>query len=221
MQACLGMWRAPHLLLFAGAALLTAVPGHGENAPCATSEVEYTLAANLELSDTPLGKGDGVYAIGPGKTVLRFEGKNVKMLSYTMHEHFTVRSKTAFWSTIVTMDANSAATPDACSVAAEGTLEGRRIHWSTPVRQYRTDGTITCSGSFCGQFGAPPPGQSPLHVGPAPQVFSDFIFAPDMKTFTMPKTPGQKTEMPKQTSAVAVSGREVRRTCVNVAPCGK
>jgi hypothetical protein len=196
-----------------------AAPTAARAQPCHTEDVTYTLAATLQLSDTPLGRGDGNYAIGPGSMVLRIEGRRVQMLSYTMRESFTVRTTTLFWTTTVVTSARSTATPGACPGVAEGVLDGRKIHWLTPVRGYRTDGTITCEGSFCGQFGAPPPGQSPLHIGPEPQRFADFHFSPDMKTFVMPKTPGQKTEMPKQTSHVAVSGREVRRVCVSPAPC--
>ena len=212
--------RSSQAVLASTVALLSA-SAFADAAPCAATEVEYTLAANLQLSDTPMGVADGVYPIGPGKTVLRFEGRNVKMLSYTMRESFTVHTTVAFWTTTVKMDAQSTATPNACSIAAEGTLEGRTIHWRTPVSGYRTDGTLTCSGAFCGQFGAPPRGQSPLHIGPAPAKFGDFVFAPDFETFTMAKTAGQKTEVPKQTSTVSNSGREVRRTCVGPQPCAK
>ncbi|HZU82891.1 MAG TPA: hypothetical protein VE987_08250 [Polyangiaceae bacterium] len=45
------------------------------------------------------------------------------------------------------------------------------------------------------------------------------MFSPDMKTFTMASTPAVKTEQPKQTSEVAVSGREVSRRCVDVPAC--
>jgi hypothetical protein len=207
-------------LVLAVAVALGAAPAGGGDPPCAATEVEYALAANLELTGTPLGQGDGVYPIGPGRMVLRFEGRDVKMLSYTMRERFTVQTKTLFWTTTVTTEAQSKATPDACSIAAEGTFDGKRIRWRTPVREYRTDGTLTCSGAFCGQFGAPPPGQSPLHIGPEPQRFSDFVFSANAKTFTMANTKGPTTEMPKQSSAVAVSGREVRRACVQVTPCG-
>jgi hypothetical protein len=187
--------------------------------PCAAQEVEYTLTASLELRDTPMGQGDGVYHIGPGRAVLRFQGRDVKLLAYTMQEHFRVHSKTLFWATNVQTDAVSSATPDQCSVAAEGTLDGETIHWRTPVAGYRTDGTLTCDGSFCGKMGAPPPGRSTLKIGPAPIPFGPFVFANGGKTFTMARTPATKTEQPKQTSAVAVSGREIRRTCVQPPPC--
>lgn len=211
------MWlRAPYAVL-AGLAALLSAPADAED--CPTSEVEYALSGRIEVRDTPMGRGDGTYDIGPGRTVLRFEGTNVKMLSYTMREYFTVRSKTAFWKTSVTTNTNSSATPDACGVVATGTLVGNTVHWETPVRGYRTDGVLTCLGSFCGDFGVPPPGESQLHIGPEPTRFNDFVFSRDWKTFTMPKTPATKTEMPKQTSSVSTTGREVRRTCVSPKPC--
>src|SRR6185369_4385204 len=104
-------------------------------------------------------------------------------------EAFTVKTRTAFWKTEVTTNTTSKATPDACGVVATGTLVGNTVRWQTPVRGYRTDGTLTCTGSFCGDFGVPPAGESQLHIGPADTKFSDFVFAPDRQTFTMPKTP--------------------------------
>ncbi len=212
------MIRSPQLAMGGLVALLSASAANDATTRCAANDVEYTLAGKLELSDTPFGAGNGVYTIGPGKMVLRYEGSNVKMLSYTMHSAFTVRTKVLFVSTTITSVTDSKATPNSCGIAAEGTLEGRTIHWRTPVSGYRTDGTVTCSG-FCGQFGAPPSGRSPIHIGPAPQRFSDFRLGEDGKTFTMPKTAGAKTESPKQTSAVTTAGREIRRTCAADSKC--
>ena len=196
-----------------------------EAAPCEW-EVEYGLSANLKLTETPMGEGDGVYNIGPGKAVLRYENKggqpggNVKMLQYQMREFFTIKSKTLFWTTTVITDTNTAATPNACSIAAEGALDAsRQVVWRTPVRGYRTDGTLTCQGSLCGKFGAPPPGQSPLHIGPNPVGFKPFVFSADMKTFTMATTHVSKTDMPKQSGEIALAGREMRRACVPVVAC--
>jgi len=36
-------------------------------AACAAWDVEYSLSARLQLDDTPMGEGDGVYPIGPGR----------------------------------------------------------------------------------------------------------------------------------------------------------
>jgi hypothetical protein len=205
-----------------------AAVAQGPAVPSCEWEIEYALAANLKLTETPMGEGDGIYPIGPGKVVLRYENKggqpggDVKMQQYQMRESFTITSRTLFWTTSVITDTNTAATPNACSIAAEGTLDGnRRLQWRTLVRGYHTDGTLTCRGSLCGKFGAPPPGQSALHIGPYPVRFNPFVFAPDMTTFTMATTHVSKTDMPKQSGEVALSGREMRRACVPVISCAK
>lgn len=194
-------------------------------APCDAWEIEYGLSAKLQLTDTPMGAGNGVFPIGPGKTVLRFAnvdgqpGGQIHMRQYTMHERVKVDSKTAFWTTHVLSESTTVTTPDACGNVATGELEGANLRWQTPLAGSRTDGTITCDGSMCGSFGAPPPGTSELHIPPHPVTFNAFHFAPDLKTFTMPSTLVAKDEHPKQTSHVTLSGREVRRTCVRVTPC--
>ena len=193
-------------------------PDARAQAPCPT-DVEYALTGQLTLSDTPMGKGNGTYAIGPGSATLRFDGNKVKMLAYEMHESFTVRSTVLAWTMTVTTEATSTAKPsrarDDCALAT-GTLVGRTVHWLEPVRDYRTDGTLTCRGSFCGKFGVPPRGTTPLHVV-VDQRFNDFVFSPDDKTFTMATIAAARTEMPKQSSAVSAAGREVRRGCASSA----
>jgi len=196
-------------------------------APC-DWQLEYSLAANLKLTDTPMGEGNGVYPVGPGRVVLRLQdrggqpGGSAQLLEYRMREHFTVHSKTLFWTTTVLTDTRSSATPDACSIAAEGALDADRVlRWQTPVRGYRTDGMLTCSGSLCGKFGAPPPGESALHIGPEPVPFKPFVFSPDLRTFTMQTTHISTTSMPKQSSEIALAGREVRRACVPIPKCSK
>jgi hypothetical protein len=190
--------------------------------PCEVTEVVYSLAANLKLSDTPMGAGNGVYPIGPGHVILRFERRNaqqqakVQMTAYQMLERFTIQSTALFWSTTVLTDVTTTTTPDAHGSVATGTLADRMLGWNSDLAGYRTDGTITCSGSLCGSFGAPPPGKSQLHIAPHPVRFRAFEFAPDMKTFTMPSTFVSKTDSPKQTAHILLAGREVRRTCVTI-----
>ncbi len=185
---------------------------------CAGWDVEYALAGNLELSDTTMGQGDGVYPVGPGTLVVRFDdregqpGGAARMVSYEIHQNITVTAKALFWKTSVTNSAVTHGVLESCG-ATEGTLRGPLLEWTTPVRSFRTDGTITCEGSFCGAFGAPPPGQSPLHVGPNPVDFKPFQFSADRTTFTMASTFVGRTESPKATAHLALSGREVRRTC--------
>jgi len=200
-------------------------PAQDAGAPCDAFEIEYALSANLTLRDTPMGEGNGTYTIGPGRVVLRFENRGgapggaVQMLAYTMREYFVINSKTLFWTTSVTTDTRTAVTPNTCAVTAEGQLANRTLSWRTPVRGYHTDGTLTCTGSLCGKFGAPPPGQSELHIPPNPVLFGPFELSADAKTFTMIPTQVAKTDMPKQTSFLGLAGREVRRTCVPLPVC--
>lgn len=206
-------------------ALDTSTATADEPVACAAWDVEYNLAAKLRLTDTPMGEGDGLYTIGPGKVVLRFDDRNgqpggaVNMISYAMREYFVIKSKTLFWTTTVTTDTNTTVTPDVCSSAAEGTLVGRTVRWTSPVRGYRTDGTLTCEGSLCGTFGAPPPGRSELHIGPGPVTFNSFELAQDLKTFRMATALVSKTSMPKQTGFLTLAGRETKRACAPAKPC--
>jgi hypothetical protein len=192
--------------------------------PCDGWLVEYVLSGSLELTDTPLGQGDGIYRVGPGSMSIRFDnvndrpGARAKVISYEMGEAFQVVSKTLFWATTVRTDTLTRANPIRCG-APEGLLTGTALGWNRPLAGVQTDGTLFCEGSFCGKFGAPPPGQSGLHV-PAQSVwFKAFQFGTDQKTFTMPSTWVSTTDSPKQTAHLALAGREVRRACVQVPSC--
>ena len=194
---------------------------------CDAWDVEYTLAARLQLTDTPMGAGNGIYTIGPGTAVLRFTNVNgmpspggaVGLRHYAMRERFRIDSSALFWKAHVVTDTRTTTAPDACGDVAKGRLEGASVRWLTGLTGYRTDGTLTCDGSLCGSFGAPPAGTSELHIAPHPVPFSALRFSADMKTFSMPSTFVAKTDSPKQTAFLALSGREARRTCVRVAPC--
>ena len=211
----------PAISVIAFGVLLGSSSSAVEGPSCSVQEVEYAIAGNLKVSETTMGQGNGIYKIGPGRAVLRFEGNNVQMVSLTMEEHLSVRANTLFGSTTVVTDARSRATPNACSGAAEGILSGRVLSWRTPVSGYRTDGALRCEGAFCGRAGAPPPGQSPLHIGPNAAPFKPFVFSPDMTTFTMATTAPVKTEQPKQASELALSGRQISRRCIAAVPrCG-
>jgi hypothetical protein len=206
-----------------------AVSSAGSTAPpdaqgCAAWDVTYALSGNLQLSDTPMGAGNGTYAIGPGKAVLRQDVRSgrVTMLSYQLPQRFGIVAKKMFWTTHVNTNATARATPRGsgeCSHVAEGAMQGRTVAWQTEVSGLRTDGVIDCNGSLCGSFGAPPKGTSPLHIGPSDVQFQPFEFGPDGKTFTMSSTFISKTEQPKQTAHVALSGREVSRVCAPVVTC--
>jgi hypothetical protein len=188
-------------------------------ADCTAWQHDYALSAKLTLSDTPLGAGDGVYAIGPGEMTLRFEdrsgkpGGRAQMLAYKMRDYFEVKTRALFFTTTVTTRTHTRATPVG-GVAAEGKLSGRRLDWTSKVRGYRTDGYLICEGALCGKFGAPPAGRSELHIGPNDVQFSGLSFSADLKRLTMPSTFVSKTKSPKQTAHVELSGREVRRRAV-------
>jgi hypothetical protein len=200
---------------------LALVPHAVDAEGCDAWDVEYVTAANLELRDTPMGEGDGFYRIGPGRAVIRYStsGEDAKLVSYQMTERFVIESRTLFWTTRVTTDSFTRTAPDRCGVVANGVKAGPNLRWTTPLAGYRTDGTLVCDGSLCGKFGAPPAGRSELHIPPHPVAFAPFTFAADGKTFSMPNTQVSKTETPKQTAFIALSGREARRTCVAVPPC--
>jgi hypothetical protein len=219
------------LLVVVAAAVSAAEPGSlspaqaPEAGDCAAWRIEYVANVNLSVSDTPLGAADGVYEVGPGTVVLRFENKDgqpagrVDMLAYRAREHSTVVTKALLWKATVNTRTNTRATPDKCGVVAKGSLQSNTLSWSSPVRGCCTDGMLHCEGSPCGKFGAPPTGTSEFHVPPRPVVFKPFRFGKDLKTFTMDYTFAARTESPKQTSHVALNAREVRRTCVPVPAC--
>jgi hypothetical protein len=195
-----------------------------EAPPCEAYDVEYSLSSNLELSDTPMGQGNGVYKIGPGTAVVHFERRGdgtmtAKMVSYSMKERFKVDAKTVFWKTHVTTDSRTTVGSDACGVVASGVLSGRTLDWKSDIRAARTDGTLTCDGSMCGKFGAPPSGTSQLHVAPHDTRFRAWVFAPDMRSFTMEKTWMSRSESPKQEAHITLTGKEVRRVCMTAPRC--
>jgi hypothetical protein len=187
---------------------------------CRAWDIEYLLAANVRLSDTTMGAGDGVHSIGPGRVVLRVEnqggqpGGHAKMRLYEMKDLFTVVAKALFWGTKVTNDTHTTATPDADGTIAEGTFVDRSLHWDTALSGMRTDGSVTCEGALCGKFGAPPEGTSDVHTPPHPVTFANFEFDSEKKTFTMAYSVVSRFESPRQTSRISLAGREAKRVCV-------
>jgi hypothetical protein len=207
------------------AALVFVAPADVHAQPAEEWEVEYAVNATMHVTDTPMGQGDGDYAAGPGRLVLRFEnvsgqpGGRARMTAYSMHEAFTVTSQVLVVKTTVSVDSTTRATPNACGSAAEGAVHGRTLTWATPVRGYHSDGTLTCDGVVCGKFGAPPDGSSPMHVGPVDVRFAPFHFAADGRSFTMPRTFALSTDTPKQTAYIELTGRETRRALVAPQAC--
>lgn len=209
------------------AAAVSAWASNGEATPskCDAIDVEYAVAADLRVRGTLMGAGDGDYRIGPGRIVLRFDHdpnllsrspSSVRMMAYDMSEKFQVVSKIVFFTTKVLTNIRSHATPDVRSIVAEGVLTERTLRWTNVVGSFRSDGTLSCEGFFCGKFGAAPAGTSPFHMGPSKMSFSPFEFSADMKTFSMRSTLDSKTADPQQESYVAFGAREIRRTCVDL-----
>jgi len=209
-------------ILFVASAALGTDDADAEQAPpCTTWESEYALVGTVHLTDTPFGKGNGAHKVGPGRIVLRFQPEGrVSILSYSMRQAFSI-DVTAFGATVkVDVVTMTRAAPDACGIAGEGLVKDEKVEWTTNVRELRTDGTLTCSGRFCGRYGVPEPGPRPIQIGPNDTRVRPFEFTEGWKTFIMPFTLATKTESPKQTSFLALTGREVRRTCVTPpAPC--
>jgi len=195
------------LLMLAGVLF---VPAHVVAQNTCPQDVDYTLAANLKITDTPMGAGDGTYPVGPGKITLRVQNNDVRLMKYEMPTRFSIHASVLFWKADVTTDAVTTA-GGGCEGVARGRLENGKIVWQTPVRGMRTDGTITCTGNLCGNFGAPPPGKSELHVPPADRSFAAFEM--NGPTFSMYGAPPIKLEKPKQTSQIFFSSREIRRAC--------
>jgi hypothetical protein len=190
-----------------------------EQPACAVVDVQYDVSANLRIDGTTMGAGDGMYRVGPGKVVLRFRSQrdrqDVTFLKYDLRQDFTVVSKALFWSTQVVSRIALRAEPAPRGPVAEGTLEGHSLLWKGRAQNVHSDGTLTCEGSMCGKFGAPPPGISEVHVGPTAIELGPFEFSADMKTFAMPFALLSASDAPKQRTLVSIAGREAGRTCAS------
>jgi hypothetical protein len=186
---------------------------------CGVTDIQYEVAANLSITNTPMGAGDGVHRVGPGKVVLRFDERpghrGVSLLAYDLRQKFTVVARALLWTTRVSTDIATRASMG--SPIADGTLEGHSLHWHGAANGLRSDGTLSCDGSMCGKFGAPPSGTSELHSGPATMKLESFEFGTDMKSFTMPPTLLADPLAGKERTFLSIAGREVRRACVPVA----
>lgn len=195
-----------------------AAPASAASKNCDVRNVEYALSARLKLSDTAFGAGNGVYDIGPGRLVLRLttlpDSPNaylVELMDFRIQSRFTVRSKVLLWKARVITRTQSHVTE---GVAGRGRISDKKLTWSTPIEGYTTDGTLTCTGSGCGMPGAPPDGDSPLHVGPHDVRFSTLIFNDDdLNTFQMGFVKLSHTDQPRQTTHMALAGRKVVERC--------
>lgn len=218
---------ASSVALSAGILAGTAEPAAAaEDNACPVSDVEYAVDANVRVSNTPFGAADGSYSLGSGKMRLRVgdEGgrTSVKMMSYDIQNHLTVEAKVALVSTKVVTTSQTSTERNVCEGSAQGSLHDSTLTWDSGVRGYRSDGTLECSGSMCGKFGAPPKGTSPFHDAPAAIKFNPFTFSADRSTFTMPYTLVSKSDSPKQTTYLTLTGHRVKQSCAApaAAECG-
>jgi hypothetical protein len=187
---------------------------------CAGWDVTYALSGMLRISDTPMAAGDGTHAVGPGALVIRFDDRagapagRARMMSFELTEHFAVHPQAVLWNARLVTDARARAIADDAGPIALGTLVGDTLRWESPIRGFRTDGSLTCDGSLCGRFGAPPSGRSPLHVASGAVRFQPLHFGHGGATFEMPYALVSESESPKQRTFLAMAGREVHRACV-------
>ncbi len=218
------------LLLVAGVAL--AAPGAApldDPLACNAWIVTYTLApgSKIEQSDTPLYVGEGVFDLGPGTLALRFpdaQGRPgpgaAELVSYETRVDFSVTTSVLGVRTVLATHALSRVTPDRCGVAARGNNDGRSLEWTSPVRGYRTDGSVSCRGLLCGRFGMPREGETPLHVGPADVRFSSLSFrGRQFRRFHMPATQVSRGGSPRATTRIQLVARAVGRRCDDAPPC--
>ena len=222
--------RSAKLLARLGAPLLVlglVLPARAEadEDPCNAWEVEYGLNANVKLTDTTMGAGNGTWPIGPGTAVVRYDNVNgqpggaARLLTYRMRDHFTIKTSILLASASVTAESVTRTTPNACGISADGVLAGRSLTWKTPWNGVRSDGTLHCEGGLCGKFGAPPSGDSEVHIAPHQAQFKSFEFSEDHRTFTMDWSVSSHQDSPSQTSSVQLAGRETKRTCVVAKAC--
>jgi hypothetical protein len=187
---------------------------------CLAWEVTYALTGTLRISDTPMGAGDGVHPVGPGALVLRFDDHDgspaghAHVVSFELTEHFAVHPHAVLWDARVVTDAAARMTPDGSGTTGAGTLSGDVLRWDGPLHGFRTDGALTCDGSLCGRFGAPPPGRSPLHVASGAVQLEPLHFGRGATSFEMPFALIAETESPHQRTFLSMRGRESRRACV-------
>lgn len=202
------------LVTLAGVITGAAPPaGAAEDDSCRVSDDEYTVVASVAIRNTLFGAANGVYPMGSGTLTLHVNDHAVNLTSYNLVNKLTVHASVAMLSATVVTASRTTADGDCCHGSAQGRLDGSTLTWQTPVSGYHSEGTLTCSGSTCGAFGAPPSGTSLLHDPHDVITFNSFTFSPDRSTFTMPHMLVSQSSSPRQKTYLALAGRRVRQTC--------
>jgi hypothetical protein len=187
---------------------------------CPVSDVEYRVLSSVAVRNTLFGAANGVYPLGAGLLTLRFDKDDVHLMSYEISNHLSVKASVALLSMTVVTTSHTTTASDACSGSAHGTLHNGVLEWVSGVAGYHSDGSQECTGSMCGKFGAPPSAATPYHDTPVALRFNPFHLSDDRSTFTMDYVLVSKSNSPRQTTYMALSGRRVRQTCAPSAPCG-
>lgn len=195
---------------------------------CMVWEITYELTGSVfELSATPFGAGDQVNTlttpydandhVGPGTIVMRFQdvggspGGLAAISAYTMAMHFVVDGVTK-----VATDLDATAGPSACGVTT-GELEGNTVTWDpSALVGHHSVGQVLCTGALC-SFGGLPNGD-PVPIDETnDHPLSDFVFASDLKTFSMAKTVIAQDN--NSTSTWQYEGAETERKLVAAPAC--
>jgi hypothetical protein len=126
----------PRAVLMTAVALALAGAPHSASAEASSSDcnavdVQYDVSANLMITGTVMGAGDGLHSIGPGKVVLRFDGgqgqRHARLLTYDLRQTFTVTAKALLWTTRVSTNVQMRASHAPSSFVAEGMLGGSTL----------------------------------------------------------------------------------------------
>lgn len=187
-------------------------------AECARWEIQYVTRGTLWVTETPRGAGNGTFAVGPGTLVLRVDTRasQATLRRFDLREHFASHPSAVIWSATVTTDAAVRMTAlDSSEGLAVGTLSTDGVlRWSSPLRNYRSEGALTCDGSLCGKFGAPPRGRNALHEVTRAVALQPLRFDRDGGTFQMDFALVSASEAPRQRTYLALAGRRTTQTCI-------
>ena len=199
-----------------------AEPSATDTAPECTQRVfQYQINGSLRITDTTMGAGDGTFPVGPGTLVLRVDTRAARttLVRFDLQERFAIHPNTVLWRATLLTDTAARAVPDATGAAASGRLfPDGVLRWDTPLHNYRSDGGLTCDGSLCGKFGAPPPGRSELHQASSVIRLEPFRFDRTGQTFQMAFALVSSSEAPRQRTYLALAGRRIASTCLPADP---
>jgi hypothetical protein len=154
---------------------------------------------------------------GPGSITLRFQDDGgapaldgpVSIVEYTLTQNFVTGNNFA----TVTTEMQTWSGPEACGTA-NGTLAMGTATWTAPAQMdpYCRDGTVSCVGSFCGMYGAPPENMpfEFMNDCSVPLAVNDFVFTAGIDAFFM--EPAIMSMDANQTVTIAFVGTKTDET---------